>query len=81
MKVMNEEELILLVAPILETSIEMVLRRKLQDLQLMVERLELLDAHDSWFLLHHCLAIPRLMYTLRCSPCYQQREILDEYND
>ena len=21
------------------------------------------------------------MYTLRCSPCYQQRDVLDEYND
>ena len=80
MKVIDEKKLILLGAPILEPSMEVVLRKKLQDLQLMVERLELLDAHDAWFLLKHCLAIPRLMYTLRCSPCYQQREVLEEYD-
>ena len=79
-RVTDEEELILLGAPILATSIEIVLRRKLQDLQLMVERLESLDAHDAWFLLKHCLAIPRLMYTLRCSPCYEQRAVLEEYD-
>ena len=79
-KIMDEEKLILLGAPILETSMEVVLRNKLQDLQLMVERLKLLDAHDAWFLLKHCLAIPRIMYTLRCSPCYQQRKVLEEYD-
>ena len=79
-KIVGDDELILLGAPVLETSIEMVLRKKLQDLQLMIERLGLLDVHDAWFLLKHCLAIPRLMYTLRCSPCYEQREVLEEYD-
>ena len=50
-------------------------RDKQQDLVLMTSRLRFLPAHDSLFLLRGCLAIPRLLYILRTSPCYDSEEL------
>ena len=53
---------------------------KLEDLKRMTENLKQLNAHDALFLLKNCFSIPKLTYTLRCAPCYNQ-EILSEYDD
>lgn len=48
----------------------------------MIERLAYLDAHDALFLLRNCFAIPKLLYTLRASPCFQSHVLkLKEYDD
>ena len=79
-KVIDEENLTLLGAPILRQAGEGVFRSKLHNLQLMVERLVQIDAHDAIFLLRHCFAIPKLMYTLRCAPCFIFKEVLQDYD-
>ena len=40
------------------------------DLQRAIERLSLLESHDALVLLRSCFSASKLMYLLRCSPCY-----------
>ena len=78
---MSNHELILLGAPILEESKDAVLLSKLEDLKLMVSRLKDIDAHDSLVLLRHCFAIPKLTYFIRCTPYFNSKEILQQYDE
>ena len=81
LELIDEEGLTLLGAPIMEQAVGGILRRKLQDLQLMVGRLDQGDRHDAVSLLRHCFAIPKLIYTLRCVLCYQLVEVLLDYDE
>ena len=47
-----------------------VIMRKIEMLQLMGERLNLLCSHDVLTLLRYSFAIPRVLYTLRTAPCF-----------
>ena len=79
-KVLSEETLTLLGAPVLPESENHVLQKKLDDLARMSGRLEELDVHDALFLLKNCFSIPRLTYFLRCAPCYRNKEMLQQYD-
>ena len=50
--------------------VDEVIMRKIELLQLMGERLNLLCSHDALTLLRHYFAIPRLLFTLRTAPCF-----------
>ena len=50
--------------------VDEVIMRKIELLQLMGERLNLLCSHDALTLLRHSFAIPRLLFTLRTAPCF-----------
>ena len=50
--------------------IDDVIMRKIEMLQLMGERLNLLCSHDALSLLRHSFAIPKVLYTLRTAPCF-----------
>ena len=70
------EDAVLLGAPLCPEGVGKALRDKQQDLALMTGRLGFLPAHDSLFLMRGCLAIPRLLYILRTSPCYDSEELI-----
>ena len=53
---------------------------KLNELRRLSDRIKFLDTHDALFLLKNCFAIPKLMYTLRGSPCFSNN-LLKEYDD
>ena len=76
----NKEDLKMLGAPVLATSIDRILEEKLCDLRRMTTRLKEIDAHDALFLLRHCFALPKLMYFLRASPSYKS-DILHRYDE
>ena len=60
----------LLGAPILERkAINTALQAKIKNLERSVKRLSLLQAHDALCLLKNALAMPKLQYILRTSPC------------
>ena len=79
-KSVDNKNLLLLGAPILEESIEGVLMDKLDNLKLMVERLKKLDAHDALFLLKSCYSIPKLMYFIRAAPTFKCMTTLQMYD-
>ena len=51
-------------------SISNTTDEKVHLLEIVGDRLQHLDAHDAILLLHHSFAIPKLLYTLRTSPCF-----------
>ena len=67
---LQDKDLTLLGAPILQDAIESTLTAKLKSLDLMIERLIEIDAHEALFLLRHCFSIPKLTYLLRNAPCF-----------
>lgn len=75
------EELCLLGAPILPSAAGPILVEKLQALKRLSENLKSLDSHDGFFLLKNCFAIPKLLYTLRSSPCFHNMDVLKEYDE
>ena len=80
-KRMTKENLKLLGAPIFEEAGGDVFREKLQELKTMVGRLTQIQAHHALFLLRNCLAIPKLTYLLRCTPCFKLRDVMAEYDE
>ena len=79
-KILSRETLTLLGAPIAAEAIDGVLQSKLEDLKVMMSKLEGLDSQVATFLLRHCLAIPKMTYFLRSAPCFESRERLLEYD-
>ena len=79
-KVLKEEDLTLLGAPITEKALEGVMMKKLEDLDRMSDRLQLLDSHDALYILRHSLAIPKVNFFLRGAPCHKIPEVLDRYD-
>ena len=51
-------------------SISNMISEKIHLLETMGERLQYLFAHDAILLLRHSFAIPKLLYSLRTSPCF-----------
>ena len=80
LKVIKVKDLQLLGAPLLPSSVESVLQKKLDDLTRMAENLKLLDNHVAFFLLKNCFAIARLQYFLRCAPCFERLDFLEKYD-
>ena len=62
------------------TSISLSLSRKTQLLRMMGDRLLLLSTHDAILLHCHSLALPKLLYCLRTSPCFLS-PLLQSYDD
>ena len=60
-------------------AIEQVLNIKIEMLELLCKRLKRLDAHDALFLLAASFSLPRLMYVLRTTPCYESN-LLQRYD-
>ena len=60
-------------------------RRKLdkavEQLDLISTRLAKIDARPALFLLRICFSMPRLLFTVRCSPCYQHADKLAAFDN
>ena len=61
------------------TSINDVLKEKIQALIIMAMRFQHLSSHDSLILLCHSFSIPKLRYLLRTAPCFLS-DHLGEYD-
>ena len=70
----------LLGAPIGELSVDTILGSKLTNFKILANRLTTMNAHDALFLLKNCFSMPKLLYTLRCSPCYKS-SVLSQYDE
>ena len=71
----------LLGSPLHMDGISQAIINKRSDLKIMSTRLSYMPAHDSLFLLKNALAIPKLMYILRSSPCFDNDELINYDND
>jgi hypothetical protein len=77
--VLNTSNLHLFGAPLCADGINSVLSDKIKTFERLCNRVRNIDAHDTFFLLKNCLAIPKLTYTLRTSLCYS-RALLDRFD-
>ena len=53
--------------------------KAVERLSAMSSRLESIDAHPAFFLLRNFRSIPRLLFKLRCSPCYRLHAELAQF--
>ena len=66
----DPDEIVLLGASLSRgPGIDKALENKLTDLETLCKRLPLMPRHDSLFLLSNVVAMPRLLFTLRTTPC------------
>lgn len=77
-RVTPPEALTVLGSPIHSEAIVTSLRSKHSRLEQMVSRLKMLNAHPALFLLRHCLSLPRLLFLLRSSPCFELEEEMSQ---
>ena len=61
-------------------SINNALETKISDLEILGERLEILQAHDALCLLRNAFSLPKLLYILRTAPCFQS-PLLTSFDD
>ena len=57
-------------------AIDSVLSTKMEALKCMGQRLSLLHSHDALCLLRNAFTLPKLLYVLRTSPCFQSSLLL-----
>ena len=70
------EKLVMLGAPIFSPAVKASLTSKHFQLLKMIDRLSYLSTHQTFFLLKNCLAIPKLLFILRCSSSYHEHALL-----
>jgi hypothetical protein len=75
-KILTRKELTLLGTPICSEAIDEALSVKLITFNRLCKNLHMVDTHDAFFLLKNCLAIPKMMYTLRTAPCFTSQTLL-----
>ena len=77
----RQVDLTLLGAPVLPgRAIDKILQEKISDLGRAINRLSLLQAHDALCLLKNSIAMPKLLYVLRTSPCFDN-PLLASFDD
>jgi hypothetical protein len=80
-RVAQQDEWRLLGAPLTNEAIPGVLHEKIKALETFSDRLGKLNSHSGLYLLKNCLAIPKLMYVLRTSPCFLHPNILQIFDN
>ena len=71
----------LLGSPLLKEGTGIMLDKKREDVDRFLVNLARIHPHQAFYLLRHCLSIPRLMYLLRSSPTYYCIDNLRSYDD
>ena len=68
----------LLGAPILQgRALDRTLKTKVEELERAISRLKLLRAYDALALLKSSISLPKLLYLLRSSNCFNHRNYLN----
>jgi len=62
-RLLDSSEITLLGSPITLAALPSSFESKLGSIQILISRLENLFAHDAFYLLRHCFAIPKLLYS------------------
>ena len=74
-------EVTLFGSPITLDALPSSFESKLSSIQTLMLRLETFFAHDAFYLLCHCFAIPKLLYILRTSPSWRVSGLLEKFDD
>ena len=72
----DDSNLVLLGAPILENSYDSILSSKMTDMQRLMSHLRFLDCHEAFYLIKNSLYIPKLLFILRSTPLYNSDKLV-----
>ena len=75
-KTPTKDELIILGSPLGSKAQVELLEKKIEDLKKVNEVVQKLDAHYGFYLLKNCLSLPKLLYFLRTSTCFNHQALL-----
>ena len=77
----NKEDMTFLVGPVLQgRATDILLQEKIAGLERAIKCLALLQAHDVLCLLKNSIAMPKLLYLLKTSPCFNN-PLLASFDD
>ena len=79
-KTPTKDELIILGSPLGSKAQVELLEKKIEDLKKVNEVVQKLDAHYGFYLLKNCLSLPKLLYFLRTSTCFNHQAPLEKYD-
>ena len=79
-KVDDRENLEILGSPMGASARRDLLNKKMIELQRLSEVVTKLDAHYGFYLLKNCFSLPKLLYFLRTSPCFEELVLLQQYD-
>ncbi|XP_055332179.1 uncharacterized protein LOC129584100 [Paramacrobiotus metropolitanus] len=71
LSVVSKEKLSLLGSPLLPTGVAPVIKKRVEEVKNMCERLVLIPKHQALFLLKNCLGVPKIVHLLRTSLAWQ----------
>ena len=80
-KFVNRAEVTFLGSAMGDVSLEALLKGFIATVNTFYDRLLMIPAHDAFFLLRNCFAIPKLLHSLRTSPSFQRCDLLSEIDD
>lgn len=75
------DEFCLLGAPLTLDGIPKAIAQKTESINLLISRLESMNAHQALFILRNCLLLPKMMHLLRSSPCWLFKHNLNEFDE
>ena len=80
-RLLDSSEVTLLGSPITLDALPSSFESKLGCIQTLSSCLETLFAHDAFYLLRHCFAIPKLLYLLCTSPSWRVPGLLETFDE
>ena len=80
LKITPVEESTILGSPVAPQGVRSEIKTKLNALRTMISRLKTIDPHQAFVLLKNSFAIPKLIYLLRSSPAFQEKDLLEEFD-
>ena len=67
-------------APVSARGVRVEIQSKLNALERMISKLDLIDPHQAFILLKNSFVIPKMTYLLRSSPAFHQTDLLQEFD-
>ena len=79
-KVEDHENLEILGSPMGANAGRVLLNKKMIELQRLFEVVTKLDTHYVFYLLKNCFSLPKPLYFLRTSPCFEELDLSQQYD-
>ena len=79
-KTPKKDELIILGSPLGPKSQADLLEKKIIELEKVYRIAEKLDAHYGFFMCKNCFSLPKLLYFLRTTTCFNHPALLEKYD-
>lgn len=80
-KIVTKDFLRLLGSPVFDESIPNFIQEKIQNFHTVSDRIFQINSHMAFYIIRHCLFVPKFIYFLRCSPIWKFHNILNNIDN